>query len=498
MRAVDRIAQEMKARGLCLFTFPGGTLAHLYDACHKAGVEVVVGRSELGAGFMAIGAAKVTGKPQVCAVTSGPGATNVLTCVADAYYDSVPVVFLTGQVSSKNLIDRGGVRQRGFQETPILEMAYPITLTDYDEPGWFLAALKEVVDTRPGPVLIDMLMDMQVSEWNPWPHSSLRLPYDADIPDFSGHKPLILAGMGAMGAWQEIRTYSERWNIPVVTSLPAVGLMPTRDSRYLGYIGHTGHPGANRAIQECDALLVLGARLDVRQTGTEADKFASRARIVRVDIDHAELEESRVSGAVNVYADCREFMREMLRSSIIEHETWWTREAMPGSQMGGVITHISETAPEECIFVTGVGTHQQEAARHLYLDYPKRQFLTSAGHGCMGAGLPMAIGASIATGKKAVLIDGDGSFQITMNELGTLKATGAQVDIHVMDNGAGGLVSQFARLQGYDPAETTWDNPDFEQIARAYGLDLTVWEVEQEGVWPIVEGGHELTDATYV
>lgn len=172
---------------------------------------------------------------------------------------------------------------------------------------------------------------------------------------------------------------------------------------------------------------------------------------------------------------------------------------MPSSQMGAAITAISEAAPEDCIFVTGVGTHQQEAARHLHLDYPKRMFLTSAGHGCMGAGLPMAIGASIATGRQAVLIDGDGSFQITANELGTLAAhPEAKVDIHIMDNGSGGIVSQFMRLQGYNPQETTWRNPDFEKLAAAYGLELTVWQMEQEGTWPIVEGGHRLDDMTYV
>lgn len=499
MIAVDRIAQELKDRSLRLWTFPGGTIYPLYDACHRHGVDVVVARSELGAGYMAIGAAKATGQPQVCAVTSGPGATNVLTCVADAFYDSVPVVFLTGQVATSYL--GGSLRQRGFQQTPILKMAAPVTVERYDAPTAFLEALQQANYPRRGPVVVDMPMDLQLEDGPFW---TTKLPTPmpliaADVEDtlsaINGSvRPLILAGMGALASWKEIRELSTKTHIPIVTSLPAVGIVPTGDPLNLGYIGYTGQEKANRAVTECDLLLVLGSRLDIRQTGTEP--FAPQARIIRVDIDPDELMESRAEH-MSILADCREFLRALI-PNLKERKPWAGRHLnLLASQMGLAILQISESAPESCTFSTGVGTHQQEAARHLSLDYPKRMLLTSSGHGCMGAGIPMAVGSSLSTGKPAIVIDGDGSFQMTMSELGTIADRHLDVRINIMQNNAGGIVSQFARSRGYDPIETTWSVPDFDAIGRAYGVEVNVWEVGQEDVLPILESGHSMDDMTW-
>lgn len=326
-------------------------------------------------------------------------------------------------------------------------------------------------------------------------------------PLYSCERPVIIAGAGCLSSYKELREFSRNFEIPVVNSLPAAGIMPTYDPLCFGMIGHTGLPSANKIVHESDLVIALGTRLDVRQTGTETAQFAPSAKVFMVNNDPNEIVQPRVRVDWK-YDDCYEFltnaMNENIKSDV--HKDWVQRcrqleidNPVPDSQMARTIGEIDELYDGNVIFVTGVGSHQQHAARHLTLDYPRRIFITSAGHGTMGAGLPMAIGAAMEIKRKVVLIDGDGSFQLSLNELGTIMAHFAEldIDIHIIDNGSGGIVSQFARLQDYDPRETTWINPDFEKIASGYGLKVRVHRVEEVGVWPILESGRLMSDMTY-
>lgn len=510
MIAVDYIAQEMKRRDMRLWCYPGGTIFPLFDACHRYGVETVVARSEAGAGFMAIGAAKATGNPQVVAVTSGPGATNLVTPIADAYYDSVPIIGLCGQVGTQYL-DRTGQRQRGFQQTPTADIMRPIVKGVWEGGNLAYAfswALGVVMDGRRGPAVIDMPMDLQKMElerdtvWTAPYTLGLESNIDSDIDALidlirEAKRPLIVAGAGCRDAYQELCEFVQRTKIPVTCSLPAVGLVPTYWTQYVGMLGHTGHPSANNNVYNADLIIALGARLDVRQTGSLVKQFAQGAKVVRVDIDAHELTYSSVRIDLAIKADCLAVLKR-LRNVEYKCAAWYETRTRFDGEVPQIINTISGHAPTDCIFTTGVGSHQQHAARNLLLEYPRRQFITSAGHGCMGAGLPMAIGAALATGKDAVLIDGDGSFQMSMNELASVQALGLsdKIDIHIIHNGTGGLVSQFARLQGWQPKETTWRNPRFDWIGDVYRLKVNVHRIKQEGVWPMLEGGHLANDMT--
>lgn len=317
------------------------------------------------------------------------------------------------------------------------------------------------------------------------------------------NRPVIIAGAGCLPSHEELRRVAIAYGIPVVSSLPAMGVFPTNHPLFFGMIGHTGIPSANRIVYEADLVIALGTRLDVRQTGSETKQFAPDAKIVMVNNDWHETTSARVridekhedcEGYLNVFHLEGDFSEWAARCDYLAETI-----TVPDSQFARVIGEIDEQYEDDVIFVTGVGSHQQHAARHLTLDYPTRMFITSAGHGAMGAGLPMAIGAALATHRKVILIDGDGSFQMSLNELGTIMSHFPEIaiDIHIIDNGSGGIVSQFCRLNNYDPRETTWINPDFDKIAEAYGLKLTVHRIDEEGCWPILEGGRTMSEMTY-
>lgn len=326
-------------------------------------------------------------------------------------------------------------------------------------------------------------------------------------PLYKSSRPVIIAGAGCLSSYKELRQFSHFCEIPVVNSLPAAGIVKTHNPLCFGIIGHTGLPSANKIVYQSDLVIALGTRLDVRQTGTETGQFAPDAKIFMINNDPDEMLHPRVRVDYK-YDDCYEFLTNAMADfeEPMSHAEWQTECCkletefpVPDSQMARTIGEIDELYDGDVIFVTGVGSHQQHAARHLTLDYPTRQFITSAGHGTMGAGLPMAIGAAMETKRKVVLIDGDGSFQLSLNELGTIMANFPQldIDIHIIENGSGGIVSQFCKLNGYDLRETTWANPDFEGIANAYGLKVRVHRVEEIGVWPILEGSHTMDDMTW-
>jgi len=507
----------MRHRLARVFVYPGGTIAPILELMDGCGIDVFCSRHEQGAGYAALAAARLGGEPQVVMVTSGPGVTNLATAVADAYFDSVPLVVLTGQVGTGDLRAPRVLRQRGFQEIDAVALMAPITKAQMtpmhpDEvAGAIETAFRVATDGRPGPVLVDLPMDVQrgtlTAPAAAPPHLFVSTGVDRALVNRAAEwlagarRPVVIAGQGVIqsGAVNALRQVAGRLGAPVSHSLLAMGVMPTDSPLSLGFHGHTGNQVAGLAIHHADVLLVVGSRLDVRQTGTRPDAFAPRARVIRIDIDETELAHSRVPMSLvlrNDAATALYALNEALTHHAVgvDHEAWlqqierWRAEHSlepgPGNRLKpqAVISALDRlTAHESVICVSGVGSHQQWTARHFTFDYPRRIWLTSGGHGAMGFDLPTAIGAQLARpAARVVCCVGDGSLQMNIQELASLTAYNLPVKIVVIDNHRLGIVSQFQRLNwGRDPTCGDKWNPDFAAIARAYGLyAATVTEEE--------------------
>jgi len=516
MLGAEMIAKTLKSVGVKrVFLFPGGTIAPLLDALVKEGIAYICTRNEQGAGYGAIGAAKVTGFPQVVVVTSGPGATNVLTPVADAYYDSVPLLVFTGQVGTKDINFEKKVRQTGFQETDTVNIFKPVTKRthilslDEDIPKTICDSFMLTKKGRPGPVLIDLPMDVQRGEIkckNPNKYLTTVSKDNSSSKDrgsiFSkvseliskSKRPLILAGNGIYisGSVNEFRSFVEKYNIPVVCSLPGVGTLPSDHPLCFSFIGHTGEYFANLAAYYSDLLIVLGARLDLRQTGSEIEDFKNNKTIVRVDIDENELEFGRIKGDININIDLKQFFTEFLLSNSeipknrysewIDKINSWKNKfhssqfyQKPSLCMYDVIKAVDELSKDKKVIVSsGVGGHQQMVARYFTFNYPRRRWLTSAGHGTMGFDVPTNIGAILNAEKNTlgIVFVGDGSFQMNIQELATIKEYDLPIKIFVLDDRKLGIVSQFQLLNwNSDPSTGNKKNPSFSKIGKAYGLE---------------------------
>jgi acetolactate synthase-1/2/3 large subunit len=508
---VARTCQEIGVSRV--FLYPGGTIAPLVNACIKYGIEIEVFKNEQGAGYAALASARITSKPQVVMVTSGPGVTNVVTPIADAYYDSTPLVVFTGQIGTADLSSRQAVRQRGFQEVPTVALTQPIT-----KRSTCMMSVEDVVREVPlafqiarmgrqGPVVIDFPMDIQRREFDDIALRKLTAVISVCEPEKLDHKhlnevatiasvakrPVVLLGQGALNA-QAFSDYAEIANVidaRVVTSFLGTGCFDTSDPRWLGYVGHTGHLAANRAVFESDFLLVLGSRLDVRQTGTVVDKFVPRGKIAWVDIDSSELENPRVQTTwrfqSEVAAFCSAFLKELeMRSSPADagwadsladlkqqnHEDRprQAREYIQPRPLLHALARLVENKPT--MVVTGVGCHQHWTARHLPFHPEHCRLLTSGGHGTMGYDLPTAIGAAIAQPERRVLCAvGDGSFLMNIQEMAALSERSLDVKILVFNNRRLGIVSQFQLITwGGDPTTGEFGVPDLVTISRGFGV----------------------------
>ena len=519
MLGAEIIAKTLKSLGVeKVFLFPGGTVAPLLDALTKEGIEYICARNEQGAGYAAIGAAKISGEPQVVLVTSGPGATNLVTPIADAYYDSVPIIAFTGQVATKDINFQKKVRQTGFQETDTVGIYSPITksasiLKNEDNIyNNIVDAYYECKNGRPGPVVIDLPMDVQRNQiavsggseqtkLETIQHNYAEI--DCGIDDktvlrikekiSNAKNPLILAGNGVhiSNASRQLREFVDIYNIPLVCSLPGVGSLPSNHRLYYDFIGHTGEYYANLAAYHCDLLLVLGARLDLRQTGTEIDSFVKNKQIIRVDIDNNELNHIRINEGIKIHCDLKEFLIKMLEGSSnlsnLNLSDWIKRiDSWKGEYKSSqfyanlklssyhLIKSVSEyTKDVKVIVSSGVGIHQQLAARYFEFSQPDRIWLTSAGHGTMGYDVPTMIGAILKSTSHdyGIVFVGDGSFQMNIQELATIKNLELPIKIFVLDNNRLGIVSQF-QLMNWDSDESTGGkiNPSFSKIGIAYGL----------------------------
>ncbi|MFV7784348.1 thiamine pyrophosphate-binding protein [Shewanella marisflavi] len=505
--AADAVIQFLASQGIrSLHNYPGGTIAPLLDACGRFNVRVYTSRHEQGAGYAALAQAKLTGLPGIVAVTSGPGVTNVLTPIADAYFDGIPLLVFTGQVGTGDLNGSKPVRQSGFQEVDTPALMNPITKAQFQPKT--VAELVEVLpqawqiasNGRMGPVSIDLPMDVQRSAFESiiLPHSDLptaSVPIESYLNKLleaikSAHQPVIICGNGMASGkhadlLKKIRSY---WPAPVSHSLLGVGTLDSEDPGCLGFHGHTGSQLAGNAIAESDLLLVLGSRLDVRQTGTLKSEFAKQAQIFRIDLDENELAHSRIAHHQGLCSELAPVLQALVQAlpncEIADISPWqekicnwrknlcWPYPEYPGAAPKAVLEYLSETLPRETIVTTGVGAHQHWVARHFRFVLPGRRLMTSAGHGTMGYDLPTAIGAAIHSPQSTVLcVAGDGSLQMNIQELGMIAELGLKVKILVLDNHRLGLVSQF-QLMNWE-TDTACGNkcsPDFATIAKGYGI----------------------------
>jgi acetolactate synthase-1/2/3 large subunit len=520
----DAVADAFVRHGIeRIHVFPGGTIAPVFEAAIARGIEIFTARHEQGAGYAALAAARLRCRPEVAMVTSGPGVTNLVTPVADAYFDSTPLVAVTGQVGTGDMRGSMPIRQRGFQEVDTMALMRPITKEQIlprrpqDVPAAIERAFRVSAAGRPGPVLLDLPMNVQREALDEsWALEAgfSCLPtdlHDAPEPDgaqldvvaeliLSARRPVIVAGQGVLlsCAHMELRRLATAHELPVSQSLLGLGAFPTAHPLSLGYHGHTGNQYAGLAIHEADLVLVLGSRLDVRQTGSLPERFAPGAKIVRVELDMAELDHSRVRSDVALHCDVRQALLGLLERlddcSPPDLGDWHARIAdwrteFPLSWNAGdslkpqpIVQAANRlTDGQELVCVTGVGSHQHWVARHFDVDFPSRPLLTSGGHGAMGYDLPSAVGAQLARPAATVLcFVGDGSLQINIQELASVAERRLPVKIVVLDNHRLGIVSQF-QLQNWDDDPTCgrkW-NPDFAAVAEAYGIPS--WTLARDG-----------------
>ena len=480
-----------------IFGLPGGAVIPLYDTLLQyPQLRHILVRHEQGAAHAADGYARATGKVGICFATSGPGATNLVTGIANAFLDSVPVVAVTGQVASHF------IGKDAFQETDITGITLPVTKHNYlvldvnSLAGVVKQAFHLARTGRPGPVLIDIPRDVFLEQ------TEFNYPDTVDLPGYKptlqGHptqikkvaraiseakRPLLIAGRGVTisGAYAELKWLAETAQIPVVTTLLGVGCFPESHILNYGMVGMHGTVYANMAIDHADLVMAVGMRFDDRVT-SKISAFAPHAHIVHIDIDPAEIGKN-VRVDVPIVGDVRMVLQEINKlvtthrhvGWLEELETWRKEHPMLGIRDTDgllpqyVIRQIYETTRGEAIIATGVGQHQMWAAQHYYYDKPNA-LLSSGGLGTMGFGLPAAMGAKIGCPDKPVwCIDGDGSFQMTIQELATIVQEQAAVKIAIINNGYLGMVRQWQELfykQRY--VATPISCPDFVKIAESY------------------------------
>lgn len=507
MKASDYVARFLAVNGVRVVTeLCGGMTTHLLDSLASTPeIDIVSMRHEQGAAFAAEAIARMTGVPGVALATSGPGATNLLTGIGSCYFDSVPTVFITGQVNTHELRGESGVRQAGFQETDIVAIATPITKGAWQVesperlPEMLERAFTVALSDRPGPVLLDIPMNVQRGEVAGDPVKVVRAPRLAAVsvaealdPVLAAARPLVLAGGGirAAGAADVFEAFVRTAHLPVVTSLMGVDALDFDHAEHVGLIGSYGNRWANLAMAEADCILVLGARLDVRQTGANITAFGEGKTIIRVDIDPRQLA-WRVAGDVNVLADVRAFLEEAIvyarGLTVPANDEWHARiaelkQAWPDheevSDLGGInpaefMRRLSEASGDTAAFVTDVGQNQMWAAQSLRLR-PGQRFLTSGGMGAMGFALPAAIGAAlVSSGAPVVMLSGDGGMQINIQELGTVAAHGLPLKMVVLNNQCLGMVRQFQDEYfggRHQSTITGYHAPGFAAVASAYGI----------------------------
>jgi acetolactate synthase I/II/III large subunit len=506
MRAVDALMECLKAEGVdVVFGLPGGANLPTYDAFVNGGIRHILVRHEAGGGHAAEGYAKATGKVGVAFATSGPGATNLITPICDAMMDSVPVVFITGQVRTELL------GTDGFQEADTIGITMPVVKHSFMiiDPQEIPRAIHEafhIASTgRPGPVLVDIPLDLSRAEIDYEPISDVRLPgYQPRVEGnqkqirqaakalASAQRPVIYAGGGVVNAnaSAELTEFATSDRFPVTCTLMGLGAFPAPHAQWLGMLGMHGTRAANYAMDEADLICAVGARFDDRITG-KLSEFAPRAKFIHIDVDPAEISKN-VPAHIPIVGDAKHVLAKLL----IEYraigpdparlEAWWSRidgwkakyplgyEDSADSEIKPqfMVRALYEATGGEAIITSDVGQHQMWAAQ--YYDFPApRRWINSGGLGTMGFGLPAAMGAAVGEPERLVCcIAGDGSVQMNAQELATCAQNKIPIKVFIMNNGYLGMVRQWQELfwDGKYSHVDMGEFPDFVKLAEAYGV----------------------------
>ncbi|HCM9213488.1 TPA: acetolactate synthase large subunit [Enterobacter roggenkampii] len=485
---------------------PGGTVLPLYDALSQSTqIRHVLARHEQGAGFIAQGMARTQGKPAVCMACSGPGATNLVTAIADARLDSIPLICITGQVPSSM------IGTDAFQEVDTYGISIPITKHNYlvrdiaELPQVISDAFRIAQSGRPGPVWIDIPKDVQTAEIEidvlpepgeraPAPEFSAESVRDAAAMINAAKRPVLYLGGGAINAADEIRQFAEKANLPTTMTLMALGMLPKAHPLSLGMLGMHGARSTNYILQEADLLIVMGARFDDRAIG-KTEEFCPNAKIIHVDIDRAELGKIK-QPHVAIQGDVAEVLAQLIPQTEATDRADWRQlvadlqREFPGAiptegdplSHYGLINAVAACVDDSAIITTDVGQHQMWTAQAYPLNRP-RQWLTSGGLGTMGFGLPAAVGAALANpDRKVICFSGDGSLMMNIQEMATAAENQLDVKIILMNNEALGLVHQQQSLfykQGVFAA-TYPGMINFMQIAAGFGLHTCDLNAEED------------------
>ena len=537
MNGAHFVVKALQQQGVKqVFGYPGGAIMPVYDALYDCGVDHLLCRHEQGAAMAAIGYARSTGGVGVCIATSGPGATNLITGLADALLDSVPIVAITGQVASPL------IGTDAFQEVDVLGMSLSCTKHSFmvqraEDLGSVIAQAFEVARSgRPGPVLVDIPKDIQLAAIE---HACITHEVtEPDAPELTdiaaarellsqAKKPLLYVGGGVTlaHAEAELRDFLAKTKMPSMTTLKGIGTIAPDQYAFLGMVGMHGTKAANFAVQEADLLVVAGARFDDRVTG-KLDEFAVHAKVIHLDIDAAELGKLRKAD-VAIAADLKQVLPQLAmpleidewqqHTIAMKQEFKW-RYDHPGEAIYAplLLKQFSDMAPKNTVVACDVGQHQMWVAQHIEFDSP-RDHLSSSGLGTMGFGVPAAVGAQVARPHDTVVaVSGDGSFMMNVQELGTIKRRKLPVKILLIDNQRLGMVRQWQQLffEGRYSETILTDNPDFVALAAAFDIPgetivvkeqvqpalermlsskgayiLHVAISEEENVWPLVPPG---------
>ena len=537
-----------------LFGYPGGAIMPVYDALYdyRDRLNHILVRHEQAAAHAAEGYARVSGRTGVCLVTSGPGATNTITGIADAMMDSTPMVVITGQVAAPML------GTDAFQECDVVDIAQPISKWAYQirsakDVAWAVHRAFYIAGSgRPGPVVLDFAKNAQLEKaeyvpgsidfirsYVPVPNTSKQSVVEAAVLINAAKRPLVLVGQGVeLGhAQEELKRFVEKAGLPAGCTLLGLSALPSDHPLNVGMLGMHGSLGSNKKTQECDLLIAVGMRFDDRITG-KLDSYARQAKKIHFDIDPAEIDKN-VSVDVAVLGDCKETLpavmalledkehnewRESFREwDALENEKVIEPQIHPSEgplRMGEVIRRVSELTHHKAVMVTDVGQNQMMAARYFRFS-EKRSVVTSGGMGTMGYGLPAAIGATFGAPERTVcLFLGDGGLQMTIEELGTIMEQQAPVKIILLNNNYLGNVRQWQQLFfRHRYSFTPMMNPDYEKIAEAYRIPaLTVTDrnklteaielmlstpgpfllqaavMEEDNVMPMCCPGHDVDD----
>ncbi|MEZ6975369.1 MULTISPECIES: acetolactate synthase 2 catalytic subunit [Aeromonas] len=542
MNGAQFLVQALKKQGVTqVFGYPGGAIMPVYDALYDGGLAHQLCRHEQGAAMAAVGFARASGQVGVCIATSGPGATNLVTGLAEALLDSVPLVAISGQVPC------AAVGTDAFQEVDVLGMSLSCTkhsfmVTDVaDLPQVIAEAFAIASEGRPGPVLIDLPKDVQLANVQltkapaQSPLFAVAEPEHLNPAELTAARTLLAAaerpvlyvggGVGMANAEQQLRNFAAATGMPAVTTLKGIGALDPDSPVYLGMLGMHGTKAANYAVQQCDLLLVVGARFDDRVTG-KLEEFAPEAKVIHLDVDAAEFGKRRAA-EVGITQDLKQVLPRLAMSLAVdpwrEHCANMAREYAfrydhPGQPIyaPALLKQLSARLPESSVVACDVGQHQMWVAQHMRFTSP-RNHLSSAGLGTMGFGLPAAIGAKMSRPEdEVVLVSGDGSFMMNVQELGTIRRAQLKVKMVLLDNQRLGMVRQWQELffDGRYSETILSDNPDFVALAAAFGIPgetitckeeivpaldrllasesaylLHVAISEEENVWPLVPPG---------